>query len=223
MAAGKMYRVYKKNTYVPKSRSKLTGPQRRQVKALIKAPMELKYQEGTITDDFGIPSTGATYQLSIIAQGDTDTERDGDQLTLSSVNIRGRVLVGDTTNIVRIIFYQWRPITSPTIPDILSPGVDATNIDIFSLYNHDKRSQFKILSDKTYVLAGFGTSASPYGPASEKYFTMTLNKKLIKKLQYNNGSSTVGSNQVWYLAISDSQATPNPTLSMKVRFNFYDN
>jgi len=222
MAAGKMYRVYKKNTYVPKARSKLSGPQRRQVKALIKAPMELKYQEGTITDDFGIPSSGATYQLSIIAQGDTDTERDGDQLTLSSVNVRGRVHVGDTTNKVRIIFYQWRPVSTPIISDILTAGVDGSTIDTFSLYNHDKRSQFKILSDKTYVLAGFGTSASPHGPATEKYFTLTFNKKLIKKLQYTNGSATVGSNQVWYLAISDSAATPNPLLSMKVRFNFYD-
>lgn len=202
--------------------AKLTPIQRKQVKELIKEPMEHKYYEDPITDAFGVPSSGATYQLSLIPQGDTDSTRDGDRLTLTSVNIRGSVYCGDVTNLIRVIFYQWRPQSTPTITDILSKGADGTNIDVYSHYNHDKRSEFKILSDRTYSLAGYGTTVSPYGQDTEKLFNINISKKLIKNLQYVNGSTSVGSNQLWYLAISDSDATPNPTLTFKIRMNYID-
>jgi len=202
--------------------AKLTPIQRKQVKALIKEPMEHKYFEDPITDAFGIPSSGVTYQLSLIPQGDTDVTRDGDRLTLTSVNIRGSVYCGDVTNIVRVIFFQWRPQSFPSVSDILSKGEDGTNVGVHSFYNHDKRSEFKILSDRTYSLAGYGTTTSPYGVDTEKLFNINISKKLIKNLQYVNGSTSVGSNQIHYIAISDSDATPNPTLTFKIRINYID-
>jgi len=222
MAGGKMYRVYPKNTSAKKGTARLTGPQRRQVKALIKAPMEHKYFENARTDSYAITSTGVIGHLSPIPQGDDDLSRDGDQLTLTSVNIRGMVTCGDNTNVVRLIFFQWRPQTTPSAADILSQGVDGSTTDVYSLYNHDKRSQFKILKDITFTLSGYGTTTSPYGPTTQRKFSFNLSKKLVKKLQYVNGSSTVGSNQFYYFGISDSTATPNPLLDMIARMNFID-
>jgi len=220
MAAGKMYKVSPKSTYSKKS-SQLTPLQRRQVKRLIKAPMEHKYYEHNVSL-VGAPSSGLFVQTSTIPQGDTDGTRDGDKLTLTSMNVSGSVYCGDVTNIVRLIFLQWRPPTSPSLTDILGKGADGTNVDVYSLYNHDKRSQFKILFDRSWSLAGYGTTSSPYGQDTEKLFRVNISKKLVKDLQYVNGSSTSGSNQIFYIALSDSIATPNPTFTFVMRMNYVD-
>lgn len=203
-----------------KRATRLNPVQRRQVKALIKAPMEHKFFDSN-TSAVGVPLTAILFQISVIPQGDTDITRDGDQLMLTSIDVRGMVNVADTTNLVRLIFFQWRPNSNPALTDILNTGVNGIVPDVYSMYNHDQKGQFKVLYDKTFKLAGFGTSASPSGAVSQEIFKLTLAKKLIKKLQYINGT-TAGMNQVWYLAISDSTVSSDPTLTMKVRFNFID-
>jgi len=202
--------------------NKLNPRQKNQVKRIVNQNVDKKYNEDSITDAYPMTTTPVTFQLSIIPQGQTEHRRIGDALHLTSVNIRFGMLIGDSTNNCRIIFYQWKPVSFPSPSNILSPGIDGTNIDVYSMYNPEYESEYKILYDKQVLLQGFGTAASPFGPGSEKIFKKTIAKKLLKKLSYVNGSSTVGSNQFYYLVVSDSLAAANPTLSMKVRFNYTD-
>jgi len=212
----------KKAFYSNRQKKYLSQTQKSQVKRIVAADVDKKYNEDSITDAFPLTTSPVTYQLSIIPQGTTEFRRIGDALHLTSVMIRGGMLIGDSTNNCRLIFYQWKPVSTPIPSNILNPGIDGTNIDVYSLYNPAYASSYKILMDKQILLQGFGNTSAPFGPGSEKVFKKTISKKLLKKLSYVNGSSTVGSNQLYYLALSDSITAPNPTLSMKVRFNFTD-
>jgi len=214
--SAKPKRMYYKRT------PRLNQLQRKEVRALVREPMELKYNEDLRTDSFPSTTAGGIFQLSIIPQGDTVTQRSGDQLMLKSLTIQGDVSVADGTNKVRFIVFQWRPITTPTIADILSAGVVAGTVDVYSLYNFEKRSQYKILYDKRWVLMGNATSNYPITPASIINFKTVITKKLLKKLQYVSNSNSVGHNQVWYLTLSDSAASYNPEISFVPRFEYYD-
>lgn len=150
---------------------KLNKRQKGQVKRIVNFGRELKFTVKNLsyTD---ISTTPVIYDLmENLTQGQTDTTRIGDRVTLgSNMEVRLSVigpesltgLVNDIYNHVRIIIFQYKiPAVSGTNPvasDILLTGPSAA-IDIWSHYNHDKRSEFTILYDSTYGLINNQNSA----------------------------------------------------------------
>lgn len=214
---------YRKTYRRPKRRynrgRKLNYRQKKEVKRLVHVQQELKFWDVS-TNAYGIDNSGVTFTLSAVPQGDSDSHRDGDRLYIRKMYVRGQIEFGDSTNIVRLIFYQWKPSTTPILGSILLNGPSGS-IDVHSQYSHDYRQQFKILYDKTFVIIGNSSSAtSPYTPVSIRQFQFTL-RRLNHQMQFIGGG-TAGTNQIYYLAISDSAAPSHPALTMSTKLMYTD-
>lgn len=174
------------------------------------------------TYDYAISTTPSLFQLSAIPQGDTDTTRDGDRLELSKISLRGQVYCTDVTNIMRFIVFQFRPSAVPVASQILQIGPSGA-IDVWSNYNHDTRQEYKILYDKTFTMQGNGAAAtSPFTDSSYQHFQRKItNNNFNKNLQYIGGG-TGGTNQIYYIAVSDSNLAAHPTITFQAYFNFKD-
>lgn len=187
-----------------KTGRKLSKTEKKEVKRMISTPVEVKYYN-KLTGATTVNFSGSLYLLSDIPQGITDGDRDGDQCHLSSINVRAEWNVGSNLtifNLVRFIVFQWHPQTTPTIGQILT-GTGAA-IAPLNPYTRDTRSMFRILYDKTGVVSNANGAASIH-------YKLTLTKRFNRKLQYQGGT-TVGSNQIYILVISDG-TTPYPQFS----------
>lgn len=206
---------------------RLNKRQARQVKNIIGRRQEHKYYD-SYTDAQPLTTTPLIYQISTIAQGDTDISRDGDRLMLSSVHVRGNIEydLGTPFTYVRLIFFQWKPLSNALQTDILAPGANTVNIDETSHYNWDRRQLFRILWDRTFVLIGNGTQDTSNGennPLTTKS-VYSFNRRLypkLKQLQYSAGGTT-GTNQIWYLAYSTYSGSNTPQITMTCRHTFTD-
>lgn len=179
-------------------------------KSVIAKQSELKYFDTTVGPS--IDDAGYLSCLSLVPQGDTDTSRDGDQLYATSMQVKGYFSCADTTNQVRLIFFIWKPETSPTNDDILATTTKGSINYVNAPYHHDGRGSFTVLSDRCYSLALGTTSA-------KKQFSHNI--KLNKKLKYNAGT-TAGYNQIWFMVLSDSAAVSHPSVNMTSRLRFRD-
>ncbi|AUM61975.1 capsid [uncultured virus] len=207
-----------------RGRRRLTKVEKKQVVKIVRANQELKYFN-SITAASGLSTTPTMFQLTNIPQGDTDTTRDGDRLKLLKFYVRGSFVFGDSTNFIRLIFFQWKPNSTPVSTSVLLPGPSGS-VDYLSQYNHDLRQEYKILYDKTFTLVSY----SQVGVPSNQYIPIASNSiKLFKfmrkpkstNLQYTGGT-TSGTNQVWWMAMTDSSVVPHPAIEMSVKFMFTD-
>lgn len=207
----------------------LNRRQRRQVKNLIKNRQELKYWIAPQINGANVTSTLGINDISAVAQGDTDTTRDGDRLQwCGTMDIRLNLVgafgvTGDNYNTYRFIVLQWHPSSVPTVGDILLTG-PSTAIDVYSQYNHDQRQQYKILLDKTFTTVGFltGTSTAQSNFVRNLRFLINLNRKKVAKFAQFSGGGTTGTNKFYYILGSDSGTTSHPSYSLSTKIFFRD-
>lgn len=172
-----------------------------------------EWKHHTRTTTIAVDDVGVMTDHCAVAQGDADTDRDGDQIMAYSMNFRYTYGGADNTNVARIIFFQWFPQSTPAINDIL---IFATGYEVLSMYNTDKADQYKILYDRTFdfELNGAGTL--------ETHSRSGKIKLSRKKIKYNAGT-TVGSNKVYSLVVSDSTAIAHPGFFCVTKLNYRDN
>lgn len=187
----------------------LTKPEKKAVNKIVdrklEQALELKYIDLPIAvaQDYN----WALYNLSVnVSQGTSDTTRNGDKLLMKNLELRWSLTGADTTNFYRIVVYIDKDGGSGTVPMITSGSVDAPT----SLYNHDYRRQFRILSDRMY-----GMSAG--GPNTHNGHT-TISLKNIES-SYTGATTTCIRNALYVAVVSDS-AAGNPQLYMKTRMRF---
>jgi len=114
--------------------------------------------------------------LNGIAQGDGQSQRTGNSLLMSKIQVKD-VVSGTLSGIVRIIyFYDKQQIsdTAPTGGDVLESS------DPQSFYNKLSKGRFQILSDKTMIL----------DTAKQLFLRANYNKKLHKHATYNGPNAT---------------------------------
>jgi len=202
---------------------------RRMVRSGVNKNAELKYQyPGTNISQVPISTTGYLTKIPFqIPQGDGDNTRDGDHLTwCGSIPIRWEV-INATTDVydhVRVILFQWHPndTTPPTVGNVLLLGPTGVS-DIFSMYNHDRRQDYKILYDRTVTtVQESNILAVPVDVNYTRYVQGTVSlKKARKQVQFLGGGLT-GTNQIYLLAISDSTAATHPLLTWSSKIFFRD-
>lgn len=197
----------RKKNQVIKSR-KLNKTIRTVAKSVINKQAELKYHDDS---NASAPDWSGYLQCaSLIPAGSSDTTRVGDQLFMTSMDVRQNVVLGDSTNMLRIIYFIWKLESTPVAGDILASTLLNTVDAPLSHYHKDGRTNFVVLSDRTYTLSGNRTIMT-------SHFTRKLNKNL-----YLNGGGTSGKNHVWMLTISDSSAVTHPSLVSNCRIRFRD-
>lgn len=194
--------------------SKLSVVQKKQVKRLITGVQEIKAIDSTVS---GSPSdTGVISRVLTPAQGDGLSQRSGDQIILKALQFRLSIIGADNTNKVRIIIFRWSQDNSiganvPTVNGVLQ------NIDVMSFYNYTsyKNDRMTILYDRTV--------STTFTDANQVVVLHTLyGKKLGRKVLEFNAASTLGTNQIYMLLISDSVAISHPTVTGYMQLRYTD-
>lgn len=187
---------------------------KRVVNSAIRKNTELKYYDYATTTS--VDYAGTFYQLSAIAQGDTDVQRDGDKLTAKRCRIRGTVTTGDTTQVFRVICFRWKQNTlsvAPTQTYLLSPYTSSVQA-AYCPMNHDTQANMQVLYDKTYVL---NSVSKP-----QLLINISLNLSKLPKVSYDAGSTTNGNNQIYMYVVSDSAVATHPSINFISRLSFVD-
>lgn len=175
---------------------------------------EWKHHDASAT--FTASYSGNVQDVSIIPQGDGDTERIGDNINAYSLSLRMDMSNADDTNLYRVVVFQWLASTTPTPSDILTDT--STVYACLSQYINDKVGKGKsalILYDKTFALN------APYSGGVEHKVAYKKIKLRRRKIQYQTGGTT-GVGKVYILAISDSAATSHPALLFDCRLHYTD-
>lgn len=159
--------------------------------------------------------SGAVFPLTLLGQGDTDENRNGNSILLKDLILRGRVVINSnsttgTAHCRRIIFVDTAcQGATPAVTDVLDTATPLSPLNM----NNSKR--FVILHDENISVMTGGRQ-------------FVLQKKYLKlpfHVKYIGTGSTVASqglNGVFMLEIS-SEASNQPTMTSNIRIKFYDN
>lgn len=117
-------------------------------------------QELKFFDVFANTTAGTAFTFASLCtptQGDTELQREGNEIHPTSIQWRGRLTVAAAATfspIVRMII-AWDQQPNGAVP-ATADLVDAATITplISSPYNHDSNKRFKILYDRRYVIEG---------------------------------------------------------------------
>lgn len=225
---------------VKKPQRVLTDREKQQVRRMIDSEVELKFINAYL-GSAAVTSTPIITGMTDIAQGDTDSSREGDRVKLvGGINLRGSVFAdvatGDVTQthaIVRLIIFQWHPTsasggaTEPTAANVLLDGPSGSP-DVYSHYSHDQRQNFSVVYDEVFepigVTAG-GAGAVNMHSGVQKYFTrrILLAKKIRHQMQFQAASTVNATNHLYFMSMSNLAAdAQNPTLIWSTQVFYRD-
>jgi len=164
-----------------------------------------------------VSTTTVVTKLSAINQGVGQTQRVGDSLELTSLELRSAAamtIATDFTNQVRLLVFQWMEddgTYAPAAADLYSNlGAGLATI---STIVHDNSMKIDVLADHLFTLSGVGKALEP--------FHVLISKFRSRKINFNPAATT-GSGNLYYAFVSDSAAIPFPTVTISTRVNFYD-
>ena len=191
-------------------KARVTRPVKRYVQRAIRHRGEVSAH---VFDINVTPSTVAAITGPVIAI--PDASRLGLQVGINSTHVKGHLLSADSTRgRVRVLWFRWTPTTTPSVGDILEP-LTGSNVQVDSQYIFDKlkRSQFKVMRDRVYHVAG--TQGGSPDVRTLKHYV-----KVPKKMVYFSTGSTSARFHTYVLTCSDSAGTPHPILTMSLRTRF---
>jgi len=163
----------------------------------------------------GIDNVGITVDLSAISQGANDSQRIGDSVMPSSLEINycgySRKQTGNT---LRVVIVRW---TQDDGNYPLSPSVvlnnNSTVETALSTYVHDYRPQYNVLYDQRHELGYIDVGASR---AEGK-----IKIPIKKKIEYIGGT-TDGTNKIYMIVISDDGSLTNCFFQYAGQLNYRD-
>lgn len=152
---------------------------------------------------FSVSTTGSIQNLiNVNAQGTGDfQERIGDQISLKHITVSCTLAKADATNYFRLVLFSWfadNNVDAPALLSILNAGI------VTSPYNWDliHARKFKVHYSKVI----------PVNDISRPSVPVLIRKKLNHKIRFNGGTST-GRGILYLLFLTDSSATPHPTVT----------
>lgn len=160
----------------------------------------------------GITTTGLVTNWTVgIVQGDGVGQRIGNKITYVSLQCRAWLAVGDTSNVMRVIFFRAGDslAANPTLATVLYD----TTYPWLSPYNADYRPNYEIIYDKTFTL---------HAGEPIKCLDFVAYKFKNKQLVFNADGAN-GNGHIYSLIVSDSNAgAPDPTASVVARIRYHD-
>lgn len=202
---------YKKKYY--KKKAQVSDSVKSYVKKAISRDVENKYLDTSFLAQ-GSSWAGSLSSLAHPDQGLTSSNRIGDVIRPVSLSIRFLVKIASSTSAVgRIIIFQWRPQTTPSISSVLQSAYASTENHVNAPYDVDQQPQFKILYDKRIAL-------STNGDYITQWHKVLSRKKMLNITFTGSTGSGAGSNKL-YCIYMDSN---NPALlwSMVMRLEYED-
>jgi len=185
---------------------------------------ELKYVD-IASAGYAGDTTGSVTALNLLAVGDDNTSRDGRQVCIKSVQIRGSCVPQDSSTqptMARLLLVWDNAVNSgaiATVAQILS----ASTSNSFPLI--DNANRFTILVDQQFVVGGFGTTATQTYAGSPMIVPVSIYKKLNLVTQYSGTTAAIGSIQnggLLMVTIGDQAAAAGTAFSLATRVRFTD-
>lgn len=179
--------------------------------------MERKWVEYSFSGTVDNASTVGC--VSIIPVGTSNTQRIGDSVEATSMQIYYDVNVADSYNLVRMVVFQWRSDSTPVYTDILDRHGN-TAIRPLDFYNQDNKQLYTIIYDKIIQV-------DDYNPNKLYKKNVDLTKVLSRKNMTIDFDTTDigGTNPLtgfWVLFVSDSGAITHPGAKASIRVYYRD-
>lgn len=207
-------------------RSPVKGP----IKSYGGAP-ELKFvdtvlQSGTQLYD----TTGLATPVNLLAVGDDNTTRDGRQVTIKSIQVKGicspvDLVTGNAMCRTMVVWDNANNSVSTTSANLIAALLSSSNAAAFPLV--DNQTRFTILWDSTKVLGRTdGSTATLTYMASPTAHGVEYYRRINQITQYSGTTAAIGSIQngsLWFVTIGDQAAGAGGVFNGQVRVRFCDN
>jgi len=173
---------------------------------------EVKHYDyaGTLLPDY--TGTVITSPYRLIAQGDTDTTRDGDKLTVRTMTLRSSWLlnIGQTTACrCRLIAFIYKnnpdSITTSfaTIINLYLQSILTSSQAPLARQDWDNHGAFVTLYDKSRIIPVQGTTV---GQKVNWDVSLKIPQK-YREVSYSAGSSSITNNELYWVFITDRAST----------------
>lgn len=156
-----------------------------------------------------------------IAQGDSDITRDGLQINVKSIQVKGIIYMnpntGNQSSTVRMIIFRDNNFLNNLLPTpamLLESGFGGV-LAPFAMRNRRERERFKVIYDKLFTLNNNGANTLPFN----------IYRKVNTKVTYNDvNNGSWGKNQFFILFLSGYASTDanRPTVQYLSRVAFTD-
>lgn len=196
---------------------KLSKQQKSQVKALVKGVQQLKFFNTSNASQL-VDWAGAIVAISNPTQGNGDTQRNGDTIKCTSLNItyslRNPATGPNLEQYCRFIIFRWLPLdsTAPVLGDIMNMTGNA--IALYSQYNDDRRDQFEVLYDRLHRISSDQIGGSPTRDSCVFQHYVKCNKKI----EFNAGSIN-GTGKIYMLYVGDADPAIGAT---RTQISYYN-
>jgi len=175
-----------------------------------------------IQANFSVSTTATLTNLAAVATSTQPTisQREDSRIQLKRLMVRFSVVGADATNLLRAIYFQWKPNNAddtPAIADILQPTGGPLALDPY-VFLRANRKKFKIISDRLY---GTEVVTGPNHFVGKLEFRYSPGGRMIRD-QYFNGIALTSKNAIHLLLVSDSGAASHPAYNLVSILEFYD-
>lgn len=169
---------------------------------------EYKYYEFAQTAQT-LDYNGAMWTLFNPAQGTSVNQRDGDSVKMVNLTIEGSIVRNGIDDIVRLIIYKDREMTTSVPSDLMENVADPQVV--FSNKNQDNKFNTKILVDRKFTI----TSNSPL-------HRFNIVRKIPYHVHWTAGTTTIKNNGIRIMLFSQ-QSTGGSKVTYHSRISYLDN
>jgi hypothetical protein len=151
---------------------------------------------------------------SLVAQGVETHQRIGDRIIQRRLDYRGNILVGDTSNLFRmVLIYVPGDVGNNTPATYFDNGIGGspTALSFVKLYLRPQR--FKVLFDKTWTLSQNSTTQMLHFE-----FSIPMNCPA----DFLSPTTTVQTGSIWQFMVSDSAVVPHVGVNYGLRLFYSD-
>jgi hypothetical protein len=194
------------NSSVTKSDNKI----RSIVKSAIVGMKQLKWFD-VYSGTTSVSNVPTFIDVTSIAAGTNISQRVGAEILMRSLRVSGSWVVGDPTNLARLVVFKWFPSNSSDVPSLSELTTATGGNAVIGGWLQYKPSRFQILHDRLFKLDTLSH------PIKDFVFTVRINSKL----DYDTGSTT-GRNHIYLMYVTDSGVTPTPSITYTYQVVFND-
>lgn len=191
---------------------------------------ELKYVDTDLASGENLyDSTGFAECLNLIAVGDDNTSRDGRQVTIKSVQVKGLIQNFDATTgpsraRTMLVWDNANNSASTSAATLIAAVLTSASPYAFPLV--DNQNRFTILWDSNEYIGGINTTATQTYAQTPVGCVIDVYKKINQVTQYSGTTAAIGSIQngaLWLITIGNQSAGAGAVLNGQARVRFTDN
>lgn len=192
------------------------------VKKMIQKDNERKWVDININDSTPTLGTGVVSYLNPIAIGDAvEADREGNQIKLHSIHIKGRIITNSTAVrsgvTCKLAIIRWNDQTNGALPSITNIW-DTDDVTSHRYWNNQR--SYKIVWEKTFVMRPVETAGAGGYLFIEKYKTWKT-PRVVTYAGDTAGIADSGKGSYYLVRICDAGSN-QPTWDMSVRCTYTD-